>query len=420
MARESAERTAEELASYEAWRAAHILEVWQRVGLFVALAALVWWPTDWWFFAAGSPERAGLAWMRTVLIPLNLAAVAVLPRWSVARARPLLCIVVLVHLELAIAGVAVGKMGETWVGFLYLAPLFTSLVPVSLRPRLVMAGSAWAAAWSGYALSAAAAGSERLLVSMGFSLFGVLLGVLIGHVAWSATESAHVAELRLRRLAASLQATVDAQTASLRRLLDQVDAAREEERTALAREIHDELGQELSALRITLAFGRQRPGGTLFDELDRLLDRTGRSVRRLLLNLRPRALDELGLVGGLRWLVEQAEGRGLVCSLDAPASLSLGARADQALFRCAQEALTNVARHAEARRVDVRLAAVGDRVRLEVVDDGRGLAEGADRRGFGMLGMAERARALGGAARWSSDGAGTRVEIDIPNPGTPA
>ncbi|HMV67218.1 MAG TPA: histidine kinase, partial [Myxococcota bacterium] len=345
---EPAAATAEEEAAVAAWTQRYVEAVWPKLGLLLAASAVIWWPTDALLFLPDSPERRGLWMLRAVTAPLNLGFALVLPRvpWVLARAAPIVSLLVLA--EGAAAGAAVGVMGERWVGFLYLLPLFTTPIPARPGWRALLVAGACACGWLGYAAATPAPLSPEVWSLVIHSVFGALLSLLIGHAGWHALRVALVARHRLAALASSLQARVDEQTTALRRLLERSDRAREEERAALARDLHDDLGQELSALRITLAFGREHPGPAVLDELDSLLDRTGRTVRRMLLALRPRALDELGLAGGLAWLSEEAERRGLACETEVPPGLALDARVEEALFRCAQEALTNVARHARA------------------------------------------------------------------------
>jgi signal transduction histidine kinase len=207
-----------------------------------------------------------------------------------------------------------------------------------------------------------------------------------------------------------------------------VEWAREEERTVIAREVHDELGQALTALKMDVALLatrlRQDPPAVP-DALGRLaamselVEDTIHRVRRIAHELRPGVLDDLGLDAAIEWAGQDFEARtGIACRV----SSGLGERRlprelATAFFRIFQEALTNVARHARARGVGVRLEHRGGRLTLEVTDDGRGIAEEAigGAKSLGLLGMRERARRLGGdvviaAAR----GRGTTVSLSVP------
>lgn len=209
----------------------------------------------------------------------------------------------------------------------------------------------------------------------------------------------------------------------LRELSARREAAREEERKHIAREIHDELGQLLTALRMNvsllrLQFGRNRTNllqhvqGTM-----ELVDQTIQVVRGVASSLRPAVLD-MGIVSALEWLSgEFGKHSGLPCHLHlCEENMVMDDQYATTLFRIVQEALTNVARYAQAGRVDVALTRDGGEYRLSIRDDGRGFDPGAPTNGtFGLLGMKERALLLGGSVEITSrPGAGTLIEVRIP------
>jgi PAS domain S-box-containing protein len=197
----------------------------------------------------------------------------------------------------------------------------------------------------------------------------------------------------------------------LRALSGRIEAAREEERTGIAREIHDQLGQSLTVLKMDIAWIARRARSperlavdVLLEKLDELSSTTDeiiREVRRISAELRPGVLDDLGLPSALAWQAQEFEKRtGIVCAVKVRADEKLPRDVGTAVFRVVQEALTNVARHAEARRVDVELEQDQGDLVLEVRDDGKGLRpeDVADPRSLGLLGMRERVRRLGGTA----------------------
>jgi two-component system sensor histidine kinase UhpB len=210
----------------------------------------------------------------------------------------------------------------------------------------------------------------------------------------------------------------------LRKLAQRLEEVREAERAYVAREIHDELGQTLTALNIDLTLLKNRvpPGeGALrqrADEMVTLVERMIGTVRRIATELRPGVLDDMGLTAAVEWVVQDFQER---TELDCRLSIVGGERAvppgpGVAMFRILQEALTNVARHAGASIVTIMLdlsSAVGH---LEVRDDGRGLGEPTGSRpALGLLGMRERAMAFGGAVTVeSASGGGTLVRAVIP------
>jgi signal transduction histidine kinase len=212
--------------------------------------------------------------------------------------------------------------------------------------------------------------------------------------------------------------------ASNRELSRQLMAVQENERRALARELHDELGQHCSAIRIEAAcMQHAHDMGEMAAAAARTAasaDALYASVRSLLRRLRPAELDELGLLAALQSLCEAWETRsGVACMLHHDGPLQdLGEQVDTVLYRVAQEALTNVMRHANASRVwvDLQCLAHGE-LRLLIADDGSGFDARQRTRGLGLLGAAERAAALGGRlAVDSAHGAGTRVQLSVPHP----
>ncbi len=237
----------------------------------------------------------------------------------------------------------------------------------------------------------------------------------------------------LQDLTNNLDARVRAQTEELRMLARQTECAREEERTRIARELHDELGQELTALRYATAHLRRRYQkdqhsimGNL-DELEGLIQRTSTTTRNLVSELRPAVLDQQGLAGAAEWLVDRVSERASLekeLTLDGDLKQIVGDRA-VALFRILQECLTNVAKHADASRIEVELALVDRTVSLRVRDDGVGFppasyptsAKGRPKaRGAGILGMRERVLEFGGEIEWrqpTSRGVEVVVTMDL-------
>jgi PAS domain S-box-containing protein len=206
-------------------------------------------------------------------------------------------------------------------------------------------------------------------------------------------------------------------------------SAREEERISVAREIHDELGQALTLFRIELTWLENRMAKVLSErgaepvvrkigQMKRMLDGTLQTVRRITTNLRPPVLDELGLRAAIEWQAEGFSRRvGLRCEVDAESLECTCKDTSTALFRIFQEILTNVARHAQASRVRVKLSEESGHYVLVVSDNGRGFSTTNTTKpnSFGILGMGERAEALGGRVEISSGLAqGTTVTVSLP------
>jgi PAS domain S-box-containing protein len=216
----------------------------------------------------------------------------------------------------------------------------------------------------------------------------------------------------------------------LRALAARIQGAREEEKARIARDLHDELGQLLTGLKMDLRWLERRvgelpPSPETHALLDRavaasaLADQTSRTVQRLAAELRPGALDRLGLEAALRQEARRFEERtGIPCEVAlGDAGTALGSDGATTLYRIAQEAMTNVARHAGAQRVKLALERAGGDVVLRVEDDGRGLPSGAEVRpdALGLLGMKERAAMLGGEVRLEPrSGGGTVVLARLP------
>lgn len=216
---------------------------------------------------------------------------------------------------------------------------------------------------------------------------------------------------------------------SLRALTEHLERVRDEEATRIARELHDELGQQLTGLRIDLGWlskhlperdphASAEPVQHRIGEMIRHIDQTIHTVRRISTDLRPAILDDLGLCAAVEWQAEEfARRTGLQCSARVPPDeISIGRPAAAAMFRILREALTNVVRHAGAGRVDIVLEQIGAAVRLRISDNGRGLAPDAiGSRSLGLLGMRERAEAHGGSVRFDRPPqGGTTVIVELP------
>ena len=214
----------------------------------------------------------------------------------------------------------------------------------------------------------------------------------------------------------------------MRALASRLETIREEERKRIAREIHDELGQALTAIKIELSSllfewpAEQKPFKRA-ESITRLVDQTIESVRKISTAVRPGILDALGLVAAVEWAAEEFETRtGTRCRIDVPKdALKIDQERATAIFRILQEALTNVARHANATQVDIRLAREDGSLSLEVHDNGIGIAEEqlSARGSLGILGMRERTLVLGGEFLISgTPNQGTRVRVRIPLSGS--
>lgn len=201
---------------------------------------------------------------------------------------------------------------------------------------------------------------------------------------------------------------------------------REQEKTRIARELHDELAQSLTALKMDALWVRDRleadPDGAR-DKLARMLELLDTSVaatRRISADLRPLVLDDLGLAAGIEWLAQRfTERTGVPCALEMDDALDLPEPHASSIFRMVQESLANVAKHADAASVRVEVALGDSDLSLRIVDDGRGFATDAPRKpqSLGLVGLRERAQLLRGKVQvHSTPGQGTVIEVCIPWP----
>jgi PAS domain S-box-containing protein len=216
--------------------------------------------------------------------------------------------------------------------------------------------------------------------------------------------------------------------AARQELLRQLVNAQEGERRRISRELHDELGQQVSALTLKLAMLRQDPSvppelRRQIESLERIALQTDNDLEFLVWQLRPVVLDDLGLAAALRDHVDTwSRHYGIPCALHVPAGeqMRLDPEIETVFYRAAQEALNNVAKHARAKRVEVRLERGASHASLTVIDDGAGFDPGSSRerpRGLGLVGMRERAAFMGGEISIvSKPGTGTRIKVDVPLP----
>lgn len=213
--------------------------------------------------------------------------------------------------------------------------------------------------------------------------------------------------------------------AALRELTQHLQATREDERTRIAREIHDELGGALTAVKFDLSFPIRQDdvnhSGLIKrnQETIRLVDNAVVALRRIMADLRPSILDDLGLWAGLEWLATEFQARmGIQTTFKLKGEeVTIEPNRATALFRMVQESLNNVAKHAHATAVNIAATTAGHDIFIRIQDNGRGICEGekAKAKSFGIIGMQERAQAFGGIIKINGrPGEGTIVFIKFP------
>ncbi len=225
------------------------------------------------------------------------------------------------------------------------------------------------------------------------------------------------------RLSARLLHQMEWQESELGRVSWHMLEDQESTARRFSHELHDELGQSLTALKANLAAlgGEGAPDASRLQDCLRLVDESIGNVRQMSQLLRPTILDDFGLEAGLRWLCEGFTHRtGIQTEFKSTVTGRLPDETETHLFRLSQEALTNVARHSGARHAVVALDSQGSEVCLSIRDDGRGLPPaGAAQGGMGMIGMRARARSLGGDLTvHSKEGQGVEIEVRVPAGGT--
>lgn len=274
-----------------------------------------------------------------------------------------------------------------------------------------------------------------------FFLFATLLTIVVGEASYRTTRvifferrDAQRTRQELAHLTDHLRTLVRERTEELRALAQHLESAQENERRRIARDLHDDLGQSVTAMRYSVESLRRElddgdPALLLLDDLTAILDGTARTLRSVVATLSPRILEEHGLAAAARWLAQQIDDSGAcVCTVcddavrdDAvpddteKAWESLDPRVALVAFRVLQEGTTNALKHASASRLELRLGLDERSVTVEVNDDGRGFAPSVPSAGFGLFGLRERVRNLGGQLDVeSAPGTGTRLRGRIP------
>ncbi|MFT3769115.1 MAG: sensor histidine kinase [Minicystis sp.] len=434
-----AESPGDERAFHERARVLTLRNV--RIALLFSIGAnLIWGLTDRFVVRALPGLSEPFAWARGALIVTSLLMYAAL-RSSQASRWPLFAISAIGAGQSVLLGYSTGKFGDLgtpWFHLCYIIVCASIIVVVRPALRLGLTPILPVSLLLGYSFARPVRLSDPMFpATVGFLSFATSTSVLVGHVLYALLRQsffsarAHERSARaFEELSETLEERVREQTRELRMLAAHLENAREDERTRISRELHDELGQELTALRYALTFAKQRyerdPAsirGNL-SELESLIQRTAATTRQIVSELRPRMLDDLGLEAGLEWLLRQTEERtGMVCrfSIGRP-RLDIDAEVSIAAFRIIQEALTNAVRHAKATLVDVAVTLEDGDLRITVRDNGVGLpprddgAKGPGRKGgMGIIGMRERAEALGGRLRIDGPpGQGTTLSVVLP------
>ena len=247
----------------------------------------------------------------------------------------------------------------------------------------------------------------------------------VAHGSYKKVEPPQKSPLEIAVLADAFNEMVESRSESeqrLKKLSERLLEIQEDERARIARAIHDDLGQSLTALKMDLLGlidKNKIPPSPIRERIQLTLDNTVTAVQQIAKELRPSTLDDLGLIPTLEADVRLFEERtGIECELSLPTiPLSLDGVSSTALYRIIQEALTNVVRHSNASRVEIHMQQVDGDVFLEIRDDGRGITsdEVSSPASLGLIGIRERAAIIGGTAEFEgSSGRGTIVSVHVP------
>lgn len=208
----------------------------------------------------------------------------------------------------------------------------------------------------------------------------------------------------------------------LHQLSKYIENLRENERVNIARELHDDLGQALTAVKIDLGIIRQSIPDKKIEKriikTEALVSDTIKTVQKITFQLRPNIIDDLGLKAGIEWYTSEFSKRtGIKVNLDIDSEISVSPEISIAIFRIMQESLTNVVRHAQAKIVDIQMVKISNSINFNLNDDGTGITESRlkSKTSFGLIGMKERANSIGGKLEiFKNNKGGTSLELTFP------
>jgi signal transduction histidine kinase len=405
------------------------LRITRALMLVACTVGLAWWPFDLLLYR-GQPDviRVFALWRGGVIV-CSFTYFVTSDRWAWARRHNTIWGTTIGGTMAFLVGVSLGAIGSVeraWFGSLYYVPVMS--LPFLVRPLPRLAGTLLAASlallgffWmSPFGRNPVDAGT-----GVGLMAFGVAVSVFAGHAIYHLFRKSLLETFRSDEMSRTLAERVDERTSELRLLAAHIRRLHENEARALSHEMHDELGQLLTGMRMELDLAervRERGGDVAAQhgKVVALLDATMESMRCILAHLRPRILDDFGLVAAVEWLVADTRRRSRldVRLVAEPEDFEVAEHVAAGVFRIVQESLTNVLRHAGARAVRVSLRRDPSGLTATVEDDGRGLPPLDQRRpgAVGLIGMRERATALAGTLEIAhSTLGGARIRLHLPD-----
>jgi signal transduction histidine kinase len=361
---------------------------------FMIVAIIVWWPIDW-IVKPDARYLEAFARLRARGLLVELATLGLFLGSSRVRRASLVVGPILYAALLGAIGYSLGEMGGaelSWLADAIIGAMPAAVIPLRLGPRVAATMFIGLSLPAGFFLPF----PENLRVStapgqVSFVVFSLLATILLGELLYRVLRRMFFQQRSLARaraglaeLNASLADRVAAQTRELRALAGHLERVQEAERRRISRDLHDELAQELTAMRYTVALLSERHDrrpeavSALVADLTTMLEVTTATVRGFITELRPRVLDDLGLVAAAEWLCERIRASGEVaCRLTVSDGFpdyedGLDPELALTLFRVVQEATTNARKHARAGVIDISLEINSDAIEVEVRDDGAG------------------------------------------------
>lgn len=403
--------------------------------LVIAAITILWWPIDH-LVKTDARFIEAFAALRVRVIIVELATLLLFLGSARVRAASLVFAPLSLGAFMACIGYSLGQLGGSdlsWFADSIVGIFPTALIPLRLQARVFATTFVAAALTLGFLVPPALEARPSFPGQISFILFAALFAVFLGELLFRPLRRSFLQQRELHRVNTKLEIMTDTlaaqvaeRTRELQALTRHTEQLQETERRRIARELHDDLGQSLTAMRYTLARLTTRVSGDessseLVSDLDALVDGASTSMRSIVSDLRPRVLDDLGLVAAAEWLCERVRAVGeLDCELrvspDFPDSLDRPPpELALPLFRVLQEATTNTLKYAHASRVELSLRVLDGKYQVSVEDNGEGFDVREKSAGFGLLGLRERVKSAGGELEvTSTPGAGTRIVATLP------
>ena len=429
------EGSPEDERAFDAYAERLLLQLGILACVTIAFFTVGWWPLD----PVVMPEhlRPMMSTLRTYALVVETIALLffllVRPEGRLVFASA----VVFYAALLGVVGHALSIAGPESVHLL--ADAMIGIVPAAFMPfrrrhrlpAMVFIGGSLVA---GYFLSAPALLDLPAAASqISFCVFAILFTVIIGDALYRVIRRAFFARINaerareeLRQLTDRLSGIVDERTAELRALAAHLETLQENERRRIAADLHDDLGQNVTAMRYAVARlatavadGSER-APLLLEDVEALLDGASTTLRAVVASLSPRILEEHGLEAAALWLTERIGNKTAVtCVLEVEPTGAVWEELDRRValvaFRVLQEGTTNAMKHGEPKRIDVTLELDPDTVRIEVKDDGNGFDAAGETAGFGLFSLRERVQSLGGRLSiTTAAGQGARITATLP------